>query len=186
MKKASYLSYKILKNFTYRDSNILVPLFKTLVRPILEYGNSIWSNGLKKYRNIVENVQRKFTKHIKGLKDTPYEDRLKTIRLPSLEFRLMRGDMIQVFKIAHNYYDPITTDSIFKFSKNSRLRGHNFKILKQTTNKSKYSHFFTNRVVNMWNKLPYGIVNAKSINEFKNLFDNHFNETQFMINLDIY
>ena len=94
--------------------------------------------------------------------------------------------MIQVFKIAHNYYDPITTDSIFKFSKNSRLRGHNFKILKQTTNKSKYSHFFTNRVVNMWNKLPYGIVNAKSINEFKNLFDNHFNESQFMINLDIY
>ena len=38
----------------------------------------------------------------------------------------------------------------------------------------------------MWNKLPYGIVNAKSINEFKNLFDNYFNESQFMINLDIY
>ena len=94
VKKASYLSYKILKNFTYRDTNVLVPLFKTLVRPILEYGNSIWSNGLKNYRNIVENVQRKFTKHIKGLKDTPYEDRLKIIKLPSLEFRLMRGDMI--------------------------------------------------------------------------------------------
>ena len=53
-KKASFINYKILKNFTYRDSNILVPLFKTLVRPILDYGNSVWSNGLKKYRNMIK------------------------------------------------------------------------------------------------------------------------------------
>ena len=59
VKKASYINYKILKNLTYRDSNILVPLFKTLVRPILEYGNSVWANGLKKYKTLVENVQRK-------------------------------------------------------------------------------------------------------------------------------
>ena len=56
VKKASYINYKILKNLTYRDSNILVPLFKTLVRPILEYGNSVWANGLKKYKALVENV----------------------------------------------------------------------------------------------------------------------------------
>ena len=124
VKKASYLSYKILKNFTYRDANILVPLFKTLIRPILEYGNTIWANGIKKYKNLVENVQRKFTKYIKGLTNVPYEERLKSIKLPSLEFRQIRGDMIQVFKIANKYYDPITTNSIFKFSDNSRLRGH--------------------------------------------------------------
>ena len=47
VQKASYTSFKILKNFTYRESNILVPLFKSLVRPILEYGNTVWSNGLK-------------------------------------------------------------------------------------------------------------------------------------------
>ena len=113
VKKASYLSYKILKNFTYRESTILVPLFKTLIRPILEYGNSVWTNGLKKYKNMIENVQRKFTKHIKGLKDLSYEERLNIIKLPSLEFRQIRGDMIQVFKIAKNFYDPITTSSIF-------------------------------------------------------------------------
>ena len=110
VKKASYINYKILKNLTYRDSNILVPLFKTLVRPILEYGNSVWANGLKKYKTLVENVQRKFTKHIKNLTNTPYEERLKLIKLPSLEYRLIRGDMIQVYKIANNFYDPITTN----------------------------------------------------------------------------
>ena len=45
VKKASFLSYKILKNFTYRNTNIMVPLFKSFIRPILEYGNSVWTNG---------------------------------------------------------------------------------------------------------------------------------------------
>ena len=92
------------------------------MRPILEYGNSVWANGLKKYKTLVENVQRKFTKHIKNLTNIPYEERLKLIKLPSLEYRLIRGDMIQVYKIANNFYDPITTNSIFKFSSNTRLR----------------------------------------------------------------
>ena len=186
VKKASYLNYKILKNFTYRDSDILTPLFKTLVRPILEYGNSVWSNGLKKYKTLIENVQRKFTKHMKGLKDVPYEERLNIIKLPSLEYRLLRGDMIQVFKIANNFYDPLTTKSIFKFSNNPSLRGHNFKISKQSTNKTKYANFFTNRVVNVWNKLPSYIVNAKTINEFKNSFDKHNSHLQFKIDLNVY
>ena len=182
VKKASYLNYKILKNFTYRDTNILVPLFKSLVRPILEYGNSVWTNGLKKYRNIVENVQRKFTKHIKGLHETPYEDRLNKIKLPSLEFRQLRGDMIQVFKIANNFYDPATTHSIFDFNKNTRLRGHSLKILKQRVNKTKFASFFSNRVVNNWNKLPAFIVNAKTINEFKNSFDEYNKNIMYKIN----
>ena len=52
------------------------------------------------------------------------------------------------------------------------------KFIKQTVNKSKYANFFTNRVVNTWNKLPSHIVNAKSINEFKNLFDEHNKDNQ--------
>ena len=161
-------------------------MFKTLVRPILEYGNSVWAYGLKKYKTLVENVQRKFTKHIKNLTNIPYEDRLKLINLPSLEYRLIRGDMIQVYKIANDFYDPITTKSIFKFSNNNRLRGHNHKIIKQITNKTKFANFFTNRVVNTWNKLPNYIVNAKTINEFKNLFDKHNDKIQYKINLDVY
>ena len=133
---------------------------------------------------MIENVQRKFTKHIKGLRDISYEERLNIIKLPSLEYRQSRGDMIQIFKIAQNFYDPISTGSIFKFDKNSRLRGHNFKILKQSTNKTKYSNFFTNRVVNMWNKLPYHVVNANFIDHFKNLFDRHNKDIQYCINLD--
>ena len=172
VKKSNYACYKILKNFTYREDKILVPLFKALVRPILEYGNVVWNNCIKKYMTKIENVQRKYTKHIKGLQNVPYEERLKIIKLPSIEYRQLRGDMIQVYKIAHNFYDPESTRSIFKFASNSRLRGHVFKINKQFTKTSKYKRFFSNRVVTKWNSLPHEVVNAKNLNEFKNKFDN--------------
>jgi len=132
---------------------------------------------------MIENVQRKFTKHIKGISNLPYEERLKKIKLPSLEFRQRRGDIIQVFKIAHNFYDPVSTNTIFNFSSNSRLRGHNYKISKQHVNKSKYASFFSNRVINEWNNLPEYIVNAKTINEFKNLYDKHTVDTHYKINI---
>ena len=85
--------------------------------------------------------------------------------------------MIQVYKIAHNNYDNVTTKNLFKFSDNQKLRGHNFKIMKQR------AMFFTNRIVNRWNKLPSEIVNAKSINNFKNLFDGFNKHIQYKIDI---
>ena len=116
----------------------------------------------------------------------PYEERLRKIKLPSFEYRQLRGDMIQVFKIAHNYYDKATVNNIFEFNKDSRLRGHNYKIIKKFTNKTKYQKFFTNRVVNKWNNLPPDIVNSKSINEFKNKFDTLNKDIQFSININYF
>ena len=112
VKKASFSSYKILKNFTFREANILIPIFKSMGRPILEYGNVVWSNGLKKHMTKIENVQRKFTKHVKGIHNLSYENRLKKLKLPSLEYRQPRGDMIEVFKIIRNYYDYFSTPSL--------------------------------------------------------------------------
>ena len=132
----------------------------------------------------IENVQMKYSKHINGLSNIPYEERLRRIILPSLEFRQLRGDMLQVYKIAHNFYDPQSTSSIFNFSNDTRLRGHNFKIIKQRVNKSKFANFFTNRVINSWNSLPHNVVNAKTINEFKNLFDKHKSDIMYKININ--
>ena len=136
--------------------------------------------------NKIENVQRKFTKHIKGLQNISYEERLKRIKLPSLEYRQLRNDMIQVFKIAKNFYDPVSTNTVFDFANNSRLRGHIFKINKQHTNKSKYKNFFSNRVVNNWNRLPNDIVNAESLNDFKNKFDELNKDILFSTDINYY
>ena len=186
VKKANYTVYKIIKNFSFRDADILVPLFKALVRPILEYGNSVWSVGIKKYMSKIENVQRKFTKYIRNLHNMTYEERLKKINLPSIEYRQFRGDQIQVFKIARGFYDTASTETIFEFKKDTRLRGHMYKINKTYVNKSKYKHFFSNRVINKWNSLPQDIVTSKTINEFKNKFDNYYKDIQFSIDTGLY
>ena len=141
---------------------------------------------LKKHMTKIENVQRKFTKHVKGIHNLSYENRLKKLKLPSLEYRQARGDMIEVFKIIRNYYDYFSTQSLFKLKHNSRLRGHDYTICKQAIKKSKYQKFFSNRIINIWNNLPQDIVNAKSINEFKNKFDLHNNELQYSIDIKYY
>ena len=183
VQKATGICYSILRNFTFRTQEVLVPLFKTLVRPILEYGNPVWNNCINKYLDAIEQVQRKFTKFIHCLKDLPYEERLYFLNLHSLEYRRLRGDMIQVYKIAHNYYDKVSVNDLIVFKNDCRLRGHNFTIIKKTTNKQMFTNYFSNRVVNNWNKLPAEIVNADSINSFKNLFDKYNKDIKYKTNI---
>ena len=82
-----------------------------------------------------------------------YEERLKKIHLPSLQYRRFRGDLIETYKIAHCHYDKASVNSLLRFRSNSRLRGHEFTIIKNTTIKNSYQHFFSNRVCNTWNNL---------------------------------
>ena len=96
-----------------------------------------------------------------------YHQRLTLLKLHSLEYRRFRGDLIEVFKITHNYYDYRTTSTLFIKCENDITRGHNYKLTKINTNSSKFSNFFTNRVINIWNNLPNDIVNASSVNHTK-------------------
>ena len=115
VQKATGICYSILRNFSFRTPEVLVPLFKTLVRPILEYGNPVWNNCIKKYLDAIEQVQRKYTKFIHCLKNLTYEERLYLLNLHSLEYRRLRGGMIQVYKIAHNYYDKVSVKDLINF-----------------------------------------------------------------------
>ena len=110
-----------------------------------------------------------------------YQDRLKLLNLPSLEFRRMRGDLIEVYKIIHAIYDPVTTDKLFtKVSGHSTTRkSNNLNLLKKRTNFNTFSYFFTNRITNIWNSLPSDVVNAKSVNVFKNKIDHYFRPYRF-------
>ena len=86
-----------------------------MVRSVLEYGNAVWSPYLQKNIQAIEDVQRKFTRRIIGISNLDYESRLKLLNLPSLEFRRLRGDMIEVYKIVHGLYDTNTTKTLFTF-----------------------------------------------------------------------
>ena len=77
-------------------------LYKALIRPHLEYGQIIWSPQYKRQSKLLENVQRRATKIIPNLKNLPYEERLKQLKLPTLKYRRLRGDLINVYKILTN------------------------------------------------------------------------------------
>ena len=84
------------------DKDIFLTLFKSIVRPHLEYGNSVWSVIYKKEAIQLENVQRRATKLIKNIQHKTYTQRLKYLGLPSLQYRRLRADMIETCKILND------------------------------------------------------------------------------------
>ena len=82
---------------------MIVPLYKGIVTPHVEYCIQAWSPYLRKYIYMLEKIQRRATKLIPGLRDIRYEERLKECGLTTLETRRLRGDKIEVFKILKCY-----------------------------------------------------------------------------------
>ena len=184
IRKAKNIAFLILRNFHFKSPYIMVPLFKALIRPILEYGNVVWSPYMRKDINAIEEVQRFYTKRIIGMNNLEYEDRLSKLKLPSLEFRRLRGDMIEVFKITNGMYDVRTTNNFFELC-DSMTRSNGKKLTKPQVSFKPFQEFFTNRIINVWNGLPSDIVNVDSVNGFKNAFDKHFCSHVYEVNLSI-
>ena len=70
-------------------------------------------------------------KQIPSLKDMEYPDRLKKLKMPTLKYRCLRGDMIETFEIITVIYDNEVTEGIFDLDPNTRTKGHSKKIKKK-------------------------------------------------------
>ena len=69
----------IFRTFTFMNKEMFLNLYKSIVRPHLEYASTVWSSMFKKDKILIENVQRRATRLVKSIKHLPYEDRLKTL-----------------------------------------------------------------------------------------------------------
>ena len=115
---------------------------------------------------------------IQPLRDLPYHVRLCQLNLPSLAYRRRRGDMILIYQITHELIN-IPFSTFFIFSPITSTRGHNYKLLKSHCRCRPRHSFFSVRSINDWNSLPTNIVNATSLNHFKNLLDEHWKNQLF-------
>ena len=174
----------IRRSFDHLTDCTFIQLYKTLVRPMVEYGHSVWQPSQKTLQQEVEDVQRRATKLIGKLKDKPYEERLKTLKLPSLEHRRRRGDMIDLHKYLSGLYD--TTRPQFEPHIGRDTRGNSRRMAKHHTRLDIRRTFFSERVVSIWNSLPESVVTAPSLNSFKNRLDAHWANHAGLYNPDCY
>ena len=130
-KKANAVLGMIKRNIAFKSKDVIVKLYKALVRPKLEYCIQTWCPYLKKDIDSLERVQRRATKMIEGYKNLCYEDRLRNTGLMKLKKRRTRGDLIQVFKIIKGV-DKVDYRNFFEIDVKDRghkTRGHNLKII---------------------------------------------------------
>ena len=175
--KANALVGLIRRSFSHLDGKMFKKLFITFVRPHLEYAQAVWQPHLVKHKKIIENVQIRATKLVDGLKELSYEDRLKELDLPTLEFRRARGDMIEAFNHIHRYdKDAISP----KFCQRNRpSRKHNFQVIEHRSTDGERGHQFNsfyNHFNRIWNNLPSEVVDAESVDSFKNQLDKHWED----------
>ena len=163
----------IRRTFSHIDKDMFNCLYKTFVRPTLEYAPQVWNPYLEKHINALEKVQRRATKIVPELKDKCYEDRLLALKLYPLKDRRLRGDMITTFKMMNGLIDvdnnrliPIKkeTPSISTRSHNQQIKGKRYNTLMR-------KNVFSQRIVLSWNGLSNDTVDSNSIATFKERYD---------------
>ena len=148
-------------------------LYKAFIRPHIEYCSQAVGPYMVKNLQVLERIQRRATKMVRGLKNVPYQERLIMLQLTSVKQRLLRGDLIEVYKILTGR-SKLKADLFFERSTSTRTRGHHLKLEKRRAVHRARNEFFSHRVVNHWNQLPSEVVSAPSTNCFKNRLDQHW------------
>ena len=95
----------IRRAFVVLNEQTFLSLYKAMVRSHLDYAVSVWNPYKEKYIDALEQVQKRATKQINGFQNLTYEERLRRLKLPTLKYRRVRGDMIECYKILNGVYN---------------------------------------------------------------------------------
>ena len=164
--KAAGLAANLLKSTCNRDRDFMIALFVGHIRPILEYCSCLWNTGFLGDLRLLESVQRRWTKQIDGIQDLSYGARLRTLDLFSVKGRLVRSDLLKVWKLFNGglCFEPSV---FFDMAPRVGTRGHPLKLAVPRSRLECRRRFFAVRVVKLWNSLPERVVCASSVEAFK-------------------
>ena len=154
-----------------------ISIYKTLIRPKLDYLASICSPSNEKDQDVLDKIQRKAIKLVRGFKNHDYHVRCRLLGITSLKTRRTRGDLIEIYKLFNNLYDLdvslfFKTRSEVLTRKSIALRGHNYYISKPLSRSNNHRNSFLCRPIDIWNELLHDIVNALTLNSFKSKIAN--------------
>ena len=166
-----------LRVFRTRQQTPMMTLFRSLVRPHLEYCCQLWSPVKLGLIRRLEGVQRSYTARIAGLQNRNYWERLVLLKLQSLERRRERYQVIYIYKIISGHV-PNFVNARFKINITvSERRGRSCMIPSLNTTASlRYQtiadHSFAVRGAKLFNVLPKKLRNYQgSSDSFKTVLD---------------
>ena len=170
VKKANKTMGIIRRNFKNLNRKVIVKLYKSLVRPHVDYCVQVWKPYFKKDIDLIEGVQRRMTKMIPALRSYDYPTRLTELHLTTLQERHTRQDLITVYNMFDGKIN-LAPERFFTLDDSCRTRGNSKKIKPRYTRLEVRRNTFFERVWKEWNKLSEEVVSSPTLLAFKEHID---------------
>ena len=169
--RANALVSQMLRGTLCRSKNFMLTVFVAHVRPILEYCSVLWNVGYLEDTKKLESVQKKWTREVEGLRELRYQERLRELGLYSIYGRLLRADLIKIWKVYRGNLDP-ELQGLFDRATHPATRGHSLKLAVPRSRTDMAKRFLSARCVRIWNQIPDTAIQSETVQGFKRYLDN--------------
>ena len=168
--KAGALMGDLLRSTVCRTRRFMVTLFVTHIRPFIDYCSAVWNVGYLGDIRRLEAVQRRWTREIDGVGDKEYRQRLKDLGLYSVAGRLLRADLIKIWKLLKIRRHENLLE-LFHMTRMGNARGHTLRLIMPPCRTDILRRTLMSRRVHTWNSLETSVVEVEGLESFKRGLD---------------
>ena len=179
--RAGALMGDLLRSTVCRSKKFMVTLYISHIRPYMDYCSSVWNVGYLGDARRLESVQRRWTREIAGMAEMVYERRLRELQLYSVAGRLLRADLVKIWKLVRlGSHESLR--ELFQVSRLENARGHSLRLIMPRCRTEVMRRTLMARRVQVWNALDAAVVEVNSLECFKRRLDGAISSEFYRVN----